>query len=568
MKKIKYLLILFILFFIFIINVNANTLNDLKVNIIIDNNGTLHVTEIWDMKTTEKTEFYKKEYNLGNMEITNFKVRDEDKEYTLNSNWDIYESFANKKYLYGINYVPEGIELCWGISEYGNKTYTLSYDIVNGVFSTSDAQVLYREIIGDLDFPPKKFEIIIEGSTPFEDTLDVWGYGYEGYAYVKYGKIYASNKDNTSLSKGEYVTLLVKFPLNYFAVSPSNTYPQYEDFEDILGKAKEGSWDFDNDDYDNGYDNDYSFINWGTIFYILIIFGSFISSGFAIFKFSQKYKFGPAGKKINMNEIPTFRDIPCNKDIFKAYFIATAYGLNNKKEDFMGSVLLKWLDQDKIKIKKTTIKKLFGSKEVNCIELFNKVELPNYVEVELYDNMREASLDDLLEENEFSRWAKDNYTILLKWFDKAEGLGRNYYLEENLVSKEKSKYIIDDKLKEEAIKLAGLKKFFKEFAYMDKKMPIEVKLWKEYLMFAQIFGMADKVAEQFKKLYPEIVTEINNTNMDLSTIIILNHMSNHAINSAHSAAHQAASSYSGGGGGFSSGGGGGGSFGGGGGGAR
>lgn len=28
---------------------------------------------------------------------------------------------------YGINYVSQGLELCWGISEYGNKTYTISY---------------------------------------------------------------------------------------------------------------------------------------------------------------------------------------------------------------------------------------------------------------------------------------------------------------------------------------------------------------------------------------------------------------------------------------------------------
>lgn len=102
---------------------------------------------------------------------------------------------------------------------------------------------------------------------------------------------------------------------------------------------------------------------------------------------------------------------------------------------------------------------------------------------------------------------------------------------------------------------------------MDTKQPIEVKLWKEYLMYAQIFGIADEVAKQFKKLYPEIVNEMNMSNIDVADIILLNHFSHTAVVSA-SSARNAAQNYSGGGGGFSSGGGGGGSFGGGGGGTR
>ena len=126
---------------------------------------------------------------------------------------------------------------------------------------------------------------------------------------------------------------------------------------------------------------------------------------------------------------------------------------------------------------------------------------------------------------------------------------------------------IKDSLKPEAINLAGLKKYLTEFSRIKEKQAIEVMLWKEYLMFAQIFGIADKVAEQFKNLYPkEIYEYTENYNFDLSDII-LNSISHHAVASA-SSARSAAQSYSSGGGGFSVGGGGGGSFGGGGGGGR
>ena len=82
-------------------------------------------------------------------------------------------------------------------------------------------------------------------------------------------------------------------------------------------------------------------------------------------------------------------------------------------------------------------------------------------------------------------------------------------------------------------------------------------------MFAYLFGMADKVAKQFKNLYPEIVREMETNNFDYNTVLYINNISSRTVQAA-SAARSAAESYSGGGGGFSSGGGGGGSFGGGG----
>ncbi|MBO5095332.1 MAG: DUF2207 domain-containing protein [Bacilli bacterium] len=96
---------------------------------------------------------------------------------------------------------------------------------------------------------------------------------------------------------------------------------------------------------------------------------------------------------------------------------------------------------------------------------------------------------------------------------------------------------------------------------------IEVNLWDEYLMYAYIFGNAKKVMQQFKNLYPEIQTEMENYNLDYDTLYFLNHIS-YSSASAATSARSAAQSYSSGGGGFSSGGGGGGSFGGGGGGSR
>ena len=557
MKKIKYLLFL-LLFIPTLVLAKDDVINKIDVNIVLDSNGAAHITEVWNVKANMGTEFYKAAYNLGNMKISNFKVMENSQTFTFTDNWNINASISDKAYKNGFYHSNSGLELCWGKGSLGNHTFTISYDVSNFVFKTDDAQVLYWNIINEMEQMPGTFRATITGPHNFKDTLDVWGYGYKGYAYVNSGKIMMSNEENTKLSNGDYVVLLVKFPVGTFNVATSNTYSYYGTFNDVFKKAEEGTYDYD-------YDNN-SIIN--DIFSIIssLFIPTIVAVVLLIIFKNGKYKFGPAGSKINMKEINNFRDIPCDKNIFQAYFLAQAYKLNKKNTDFLGSIFLKWLFEDKIEIQKVNKKNLFGTKEEQTIVLKNVV-LDNDVEQEMYDILISASNDNILESKELEKWGKNNYNKLFKWFDKAESYGRDLYIDKSLVCKEKSKYVIKDELKIKAIELAGLKKFLLEFSRIQEREAIEVKLWKEYLMFAQIFGIADKVSEQFKNLYPEVLSSQEYGNVDFADIMILNSLSHAMANSAYSA-RSAAQSYSSGGGGFSSGGGGGGSFGGGGGGGR
>ena len=90
-------------------------------------------------------------------------------------------------------------------------------------------------------------------------------------------------------------------------------------------------------------------------------------------------------------------------------------------------------------------------------------------------------------------------------------------------------------------------------------------IFEDYLICAQILGIAKEVAKEFKDLYPEVIEQSNFYSYD--NIIFINACATRGIYSANNARARA-QSYSSGGGGFSSGGGGGGSFGGGGGGRR
>lgn len=551
MKKIKYFLILLVSIF-FIGNVNAQDIKEINMDIKISQDGTAHITENWIIKfdkNEDLTEVYKPYYNLGNSEFKNFKASLNNHSYTYIDNWDIDEDFNYKRYKNGFNYTDDGIELCWGISEKGKtNNYKISYDITNFVAKVSDADMVYWTLVPhNLNDSPEKVYIKIYSDFKYDSDLPVWGYGnLGGYAYVYDGYIEMSS--DGALDSDEYMTILVEFPKDTF----TNNNTLDEDFSYYLDMAEEGATSYEETSSSSFFDFLIPFIIIFTTFSAVIIGKSSMSmTG------SKKIKFGKTSKKIP-KEVNYFRDIPCNKDLYKAYWISKTYKINKKDTDLLGAVLLKWLKEGRIEIKKE-IKEGIFKKEKSSIVLKQNLEFELYFEQELYNMIYEASIDGVLEAKEFKRWASDNYTELYDWFKKVLDFEtEKLELEGKLTKLSHNKYETTELLLQEAIELKGLKKFLEDFSRIYEKNPIEVNLWQEYLIFAQIFGIAEKVAKDFKDIYPDIIPD--NYIDDLDFVYFVSYT---GMNSASSAKSRA-ESYDSGGGGFSSGGGGFGSFGGGG----
>lgn len=546
MKKTLFLIISFLLFNL---NVYADSINKITMDIFVNDNGDAHVTEVWSVNIKSGTEGYKPYYNLGNSEIINFKVRDdENNNYTNVSPWNTNLTFNEKAYKSGINYINNGLELCWGISKYGKREYTLEYDITGFVSETQDKQMIYWTLIPhELSLRPKSVEITIKSNHYFNDDVPVWGYGnYGGTAYV-YEGIIEMNSDGR-LDSNEYMTILVEFPKGMFNTS-NILEKEFDDYHDM---AEQGAVH-----YKDG----------PSIFSIIFIFSVFIifavSSILLVLKSVRNKNFKKVISKGKFKkDLNYFRDIPCDKDIFYAFFIASSYNLNKKETDFLGTLILYWIKKDIVTIDKREVKKVFRKKEETAL-ILNREKIEgssNEEEKEMFEYMYSASKDGVLESKEFERYASNNYSKILNWFKKVEKTERNKCLEKELILKQGLSYIETNEIYEEAKKMAGLKKFFDDFSSLEDKSAIEVKLWDYYLMYAQIFGMAKKVADEFKKIYPDVLTD--NTYND---IVFVYAFSNRAMIGA-TTARTKAQSYSAGGGGFSSGGGGFGSFGGGGGG--
>ena len=543
MKKIIFLIVTF-LFSISVVSAK-NNIYSIDIKVYLDEEGNADIEEIWNVKGSDGTEWYKVLNNLGNMELSNYKVY-MDGNLLNYKEWDVDESLSEKKGYYGINKTYDGLELCFGKYDYNKHTFKLEYELSNFIFNTDDAQVIYYNFIDKLsNVNFDSFTLEISSFYEFPDTLDVWGYGYKGYAYVYDGKIYMSNESDMN---GNYAVLLAKFPLNTFNTTNKT---KYDTFEEVYNIAEQGTFDYD-----------YSNNTFGILDFILGIFLCFFPF-IIVYLIARSTLYGYKDNKvINKKNAPLFRDIPCNKDIYYANALASLNKWSKSSASILGAILLKWIRENKVQILKEKSTKIVLNKDI-------KLDIKE--EQELYDMMYKASVDGILESKELEKWAKNNYSKYLNLFDKIKNNKIRELKEQGHIYKrtnrKECKYqnVMDDVLYEDSKKLYGLKLFLEEFSSIDTKEAIEVKLWDEYLMFAYIFGIADKVVKQFKNLYPEYVENLDN--VDFDTIIFLNTISTRSV-SAASTARSRAESYSSGGGGFSSGGGGGGSFGGGGGGSR
>lgn len=552
MKKTFFFTLLFFITLALFSNVKANSISKISMDIYVDSYGTAHVTETWKCSASDGTEVYHPYYNLGNSHIQNLTVSDETKTYETLSSWNTSGSLSSKAYKCGINKISNGVELCWGISAYGSHTYTVKYNITNFVSELSDGnQMIYWTLIPyDFSNTIGSVYIKIYADNYIPSTIDVWGYGNTGYAYVYDG--YIEMDSDGKLPESDYMTILAKFPNGYFNTSNKLNH----DFDYYFNMAKKGSKE--NKKIIS------SFMK--KIDAFLLIIGYIIISIFVFIRISvrhPKYNLGILKNSLEKNT-DYFRDIPCD-NIYKAYYLAYQGGILKNKTDILGAIILKWIKDDIVTIKEPSKKSAIILSGANTSKITDNKEL------ELFNMLDKASKDGILENKEFKNWCKTNYSEILNWFDDIIKREQNKLIASGEIILEKRKilfmtksyYNFQPSLTEELKHIANLKKYLLDYTLIKDREAIEVHLFEEYLIYAQMLGIAKQVAKQFKELYPEIIQESSYSTYD--NFLFINAWCASGITSANTAKSRA-ESYSSGGGGYSSSGGGGGSFGGGGGG--
>lgn len=537
--KTKYLILF--TFFLFIPQVKANSIKNIDMDVFVEKNGDASVTETWKTTSNEGTEIYRG-YATKSYSISNFTVSDDlGRNYEFLSDWDISGSFSDKAYKNGINYNDDGIELCWGISQYGNRTYTLKYNISNLVKQYTDNQGIYFNFLSSIK-AVDSVKITIHSDEPFSlDNAKIWDFGNNGEINFKDGKIVLTAKN---LTESQYIVGLVRFEHNIFDISNITS----ESFDDVYDSAMS-----DVKDIEKPFEiKDIFLLLVAAIFFnpilwivlLMIFINKFNKKSEKLTEFilGSRKRSGDLDFGLDGNVLPEdvnyYREIPSNKDLERAYWVCLKYSAipeEKVKQGIIGAILLKWIKNGYITVLKME-KGILSFKDNNyAIDLTKITNVDNEIENGLLKILiTAAGPNKILEAKEFKKWSKKNYSEVSSWFSSIDDQVELNLEKEGLITLTQettqgmfgtSKNItiknVNPKLKEEAIQLKGLKKFLLDFSIMPEREYFEVKTWEEYLIFAQLMGIADKVAEQFSKIYPNFNQE-SLLNSDFATLAVIN----------------------------------------------
>lgn len=527
-------------------------LETLEIDVFINQDGSATIRERRVANLIEGTENYIVIGNLGESEITDFKVFENGQEYQFKDNWNVDDSREEKTFKNGIINTTGGYELAWGIGEYGKHEYILEYTVTNFIKELRDNQVLFWRFVNDkTNTPPENVSLVIESEVPFnEEDQKVWAFGYEGTVNFNEGKVIANSEK--AFNRSNYMTILLKFEKGLF---PTADYID-KDFEQIKDEAFKGS----------DYNRDTSFKPTLLSKILPTLFGLFMPLMFGVMaiiisSINKKQQMGVFKRRFKEEY---HRDYPYEGEILDIYYILFKMGLSSFNNILSGFVL-KWINEDRIMTSSEEVG-TFRKKEKTNINILDRSIPGNKLEGELYDMLLKASEgDNILKEDRFVKWAKKNYKTITNWeegakeesINRLESLGLLEVEEKKKLFFKKKEYHLTHngyELEENIYKYIN---YLHDYSLLNEHEAINVKIWDKIMIWAGFLGVTEVVAKQFEKIYPNYTQESVYRG---NSIYLANSLTRNISNAKSNAASSSSSS---GFGGSSSIGGGGGSFGGG-----
>lgn len=529
------------------LGLSAQQIHSVEVTAKLFPDGSAHFTQYWDADVTSGTEFYIPVKNLGKMKISNLQVSENGQQYVSEGdNWKVKRSLEEKSGRCGIVKKGDGVELCWGQGSYGRHIWKAEFDATNLVQGYKDYDgfnfMFINPGIGSIEHA----KVTIENATGLpawnSDNVQVWAFGFNGEVNVIKGKIVCET--SSWMSKSNKIIILAGFDKGL--VQPATVHGS--SFEKLKKKAMRGS------DYDSDDDSLPLLASLLVMLPFILGFAAIIAS--IVIKITGRTK----EKKIYGTYKVTgwWREPPQESNLFASYYILEkgerlSMGKLKFGKNLIGACFLKWiLEQKAIPQQDPRHPKRYNLK-LDPTSLFD-----NPVEGDLFRMVLAASGDNLiLEKGEFERWSRRKYEEIMDWPQKAVDDGKKYLIEKGRLDRRGHSTPEGQQL---ACHVIQFRNFLKDFTLNNERGVPEVELWKDYLVFAQLYGIADQVTRQLKALYPtdfeKYARSLNMEPMYFHSVINMNRVL--ATSAFASATARMNSSRSSGRGGFASLGGGGG----------
>lgn len=226
-KKIKKIIttLIFLILFIILGNTKSNAgslyLDNLDFDAKINQDGSMNVTETWDISISETNTLFKtfKTDNSKYSSITDVEVA----EVTNNaekkfSKVDSLMYHVTKDCYYGIKNSDGNFEIAWGVGlddSSATKTYKISYKVNDAIAKYQDYAELYWQFVGsDFEVSADKVTgtILLPQNASSKEDIKVWGHteGLNGEIYAT-----ATNKiefEVNNFRAGRYIEIRTLFP--------------------------------------------------------------------------------------------------------------------------------------------------------------------------------------------------------------------------------------------------------------------------------------------------------------------------------------------------------------------
>lgn len=474
------------------------TVRDIDIRVRLMRDGSAVVQEKWDMDASDGTEFYIPRENLGDIVISRFRVSEGSKAFDFSERWDTGGSLDDKAGKCGFNRTDRGVELCWGLGSYGGHVFDISYEMTNTVKSLNDFDMFHLQLVNSrMASSPKHVKVTIECPGRQIDTswVRMWGFGFEGTtAFGSDGSVVLESSEPFSYYSS--VIALLRFEKGYF----ESESVQDRDFQVVLDKAMQGA-DFGKEE------EDMSFLE--TL--LSMVFTMAIICFFVVLPLKQMVQGGKLSKRqkrkllgADPDEVDWYRDIPFEGDIRKADFVLEKLEDKRQSNAVASAIILRLIQQGYLSVR--TAEKGKGKVDIYFNDSADLQKLDE-ASRDLYNMMKEASGEDqILQDREFSRWSSKqrNKTRIRDWAVSMQSVAKRD-LSDSLMYKG-GKFTPEGQT--EAQHLFGLKRYLKDYTIMGERHSAEVTLWQDYMVFASLFGIADRVAKELKDIDPQVFEQV------------------------------------------------------------
>ena len=495
------------------VELHATEIRSIETQVYLHRNGNAVVGQRWDVTITGGTEWYIPIEHMGQRSIRRFLVFENDRQYADEGrNWNSKRTLEEKKFRSGIVETgPESVELCWGQGEPGDHAYDIMYILDDLVQASADGEndmFNWQFLNDEWSAPPQRVSMTIYNyadstvvwKSGEDGNMGVWVFGCEADCTVdSCGVVHIESTE--PFRYGSQLIVMMRFDKGLFqpATTDARSFEQLRDeaFEDSNYYYTEEDWQYVEKDF--WY---YLKTIFKTLFEIaagvaipvivLLVIPALLIRGFRRVT-GIRYKKSVFGTR----RITGFsHQLPLGGSLYGTYSLLMEgdhlSGGDSLFANMMGAYFLRWIHKGLVVCEKDPqhedrVNLRFTQATPDGLQTDDEQEM------KYYKAARVAAGNNLvLEADEFSQWSKAHYATVNSWPFEARKAG---------------KQIWRDLPEEERRKVVEFKNFLNDFTISEERGAPEAALWQEYLVFAQLFGIADKVAKNLKKLYPKLYQE-------------------------------------------------------------